>query len=80
MSKRSYHIGELQDNEGNVVYPHTEASVVFCSDGGTVQEKLESHGIKALANITGVTDSTEVSNSNILATSKALNNLKTAIV
>ena len=79
MSKRNYHIGELQDSNGDIVYPHTEASVVFCSDGKTVQEKLSSQSSEVLANITGVTDSTEVSNSNILATSRAVNNLKTEL-
>lgn len=79
MSKRNYHIGELQDSDGNVVYPHTEASVVFCADGKTVQEKLTSGGIEVLAGVTGKTDSLEVSDSNILATSKAVNNLKTEV-
>ena len=32
--------GELQDHEGNTLYPHTEASVVFLSSGATVQEKI----------------------------------------
>ena len=79
MSKCNYYVGELQDSDGNVVYPHTEASVVFCSDGESVQKKLASKSIEALSKIIGVTDSTEVSNQNILATSKALNNLKTEL-
>lgn len=32
--------GELQDHEGNTLYPHTEADVVFLTSGETVQEKI----------------------------------------
>lgn len=32
--------GEFQDYEGNVVYPHTSADVVFATDGQTIQKKL----------------------------------------
>ena len=31
---------ELQDENGNIYYLHTDASVVFCEDGTTVAEKL----------------------------------------
>lgn len=31
---------ELQDDKGNIYYLHTDASVVFCEDGSTVQSKL----------------------------------------
>ena len=64
--------GEMQDNIGNTVYPHTESDVVFCSDGETAQAKLARYE-DALGNVTGTTDSLEVSDSNILATSKAVN-------
>ena len=64
--------GEIQDNKGNTVYPHTESEIVFCPDGENVQEKLTKYE-NALGNVTGTTDSLEVSDSNILATSKALN-------
>lgn len=32
--------GELQDNEGNTIYPHTEADVVFLADGTSMQDKM----------------------------------------
>lgn len=67
--------GELQDNLGNTVYPHTESDVVFCADGETVQEKLTKQE-DALGNVTGTTDSLEVSDKNILATSEATNALE----
>lgn len=31
---------ELQDDEGNIYYLHTDASVVFCEDGQTVEAKM----------------------------------------
>lgn len=31
---------ELQDHEGNIVHPHTEAVLVFLSDGGTIESIL----------------------------------------
>ena len=63
--------GEIQDNKGNTVYPHTESEIVFCPDGENVQEKLIKYE-NALGNVTGTTDSLEVDDSNVLATSKAL--------
>lgn len=66
--------GELQDNQGNTLYPHTEADVVFCADGETAQSKLNKYE-DSLGNVTGKTDSLEVDNSNILATSKAVKKL-----
>lgn len=33
--------GELQDHEGNTIYPHTESDVVFMTDGQTVEEFLQ---------------------------------------
>lgn len=65
------HKGELQDNLGNTMYPHTEADVVFCTDGKTAQEKLTKYE-NALGSVTGKTDSLKVNDSNILATSKAV--------
>lgn len=62
--------GELQDNEGNTIYPHTEADVTFCADGETVQEKLNKTE-NALGNTSGTSGSLEVSNPNILATTEA---------
>lgn len=67
--------GELQDNEGNTIYPHTEADVTFCADGKTVQEKLNKTE-KVLGNSTGTSSSLEVSDPNILATTEATNALK----
>ena len=63
--------GEFQDYEGNVVYPHTTADVVYTTDGKTVQSKLNQLG-EGLDGVTGRTDSPEVDDSNILATSKAV--------
>lgn len=64
--------GEMQDYEGNVIYPHTEADVVFCTDGQTVQSRLnKTEGV--FGAIKGITDSAEVADSSILPTSKALN-------
>lgn len=67
--------GEFQDHEGNVVYPHTTADVVFCTDGRTAQARLNELG-EGLDGVTGRTDSPEVSDSNILATSKAVHAVK----
>ncbi|WP_195938757.1 hypothetical protein [Romboutsia sp. 1001713B170131_170501_G6] len=33
---------EIQDHEGNVYHPHTDAKVVFTSDGKSVEEELKS--------------------------------------
>ena len=66
--------GELQDNQGNTIYPHTEADLVFCADGTTIQSKVAEMGA-VTDGVTGRTDSLEVSDSNILATSKATNAL-----
>lgn len=66
--------GEFQDYEGNVVYPHTTADVVYTTDGKTVQSKLNQLG-EGLDGVTGRTDSPEVSDSNILASSKAVNTI-----
>lgn len=63
--------GELQDYEGNTIYPHSEADVIFCADGETAQSKMNKYE-KALGNVTGVTDSLEVNDSKILASAKAL--------
>ena len=67
--------GELQDNLGNTVYPHTESDVVFCSDGKTVQEKMSGFE-NVLGDVTGTSGSLEVSNENILATTEATKKLK----
>ena len=66
--------GELQDYKGNTLYNHSEADVIFCTDGETVQEKLANYE-DALGSVTGKTDSLEVNDSNILATSKATHQL-----
>lgn len=70
--------GELQDNNGNTIYPHTEADVVFCADGETTQEKLAKYE-EGLGHVTGTTDSLEVDDSNILASSKALHKLNQSL-
>lgn len=64
--------GEMQDYEGNVIYPHTDADVVFCTDGETVQNKLN-RTENVIGTITGVTDSAEAADSSLLPTAKALN-------
>lgn len=66
--------GELQDNLGNTVYPHTEADVVFCTDGKTAQEKLAGYE-NAIGNVTGTSGSLEVNDANILATTEATKKL-----
>ena len=66
--------GELQDNLGNTVYPHTEADVVFCADGKTAQEKLAGYE-NALGSVTGTSGSLEVNDANILATTEATKKL-----
>lgn len=66
--------GELQDNLGNTIYPHTESDVVFCSDGQTVQEKLAKTET-ALGNANGKSGSLEVDDPNILATTEATHEL-----
>ena len=70
--------GELQDNLGNVIYPHTEADLVFCADGESVQEKLVKTE-DALGNVTGTTDSLEVSDPNILVSSVATKTLSNTV-
>lgn len=70
--------GEMQDNLGNTIYPHTEAGLVYCSDGETVQEKLTGTA-ETLDGITGVSDSTELDDSTKLATSKAVNTLRSNV-
>ena len=70
--------GELQDNLGNTIYPHTEARLVFCADGETVQEKIAGT-TETLDGITGVSDSTELDDSTKLATSKAVKTLKDSV-
>lgn len=59
--------GELQDYQGNTVYPHTEADVVFCTDGGNVQERLVEHDTK----LNETTNSLEVNNKDIIPDSRA---------
>lgn len=70
--------GELQDHLGNTVYPHTEAEIVFCADGKTVQDKLTNHD-NAIGNVTGKSDSLEVSDPKILATTVATNKLNESL-
>lgn len=70
--------GELQDNLGNTIYPHTEAGLVFCADGETVQAKIAGTA-ETLDGITGVSDSTELDDSTKLATSKAVKTLKDSV-
>ena len=70
--------GELQDNLGNTIYPHTEAGLVFCADGETVQQKIAGTA-ETLDGITGVSDSTELDDSTKLATSKAVNSLRKSV-
>lgn len=70
--------GEMQDNLGNTIYPHTEAGLVYCSDGETVQEKIAGTA-ETLDGITGVSDSTELDDSTKLATSKAVNTLRSNV-
>lgn len=70
--------GEMQDNLGNTIYPHTEAGLVYCSDGETVQEKLTGTA-ETLDGIIGVSDSTELDDSTKLATSKAVNTLRSNV-
>ena len=70
--------GELQDNLGNTVYPHTEADVVFCADGKTAQEKLAGYE-NALGSVTGTSSSLEVGNADILATTEATKKLNDSL-
>lgn len=69
--------GELQDYEGNTIYPHSEADVIFCTDGETTQSKLNKYE-NALGNVTGVTDSLEVDDSKILVSAKALHKVNSS--
>ena len=71
--------GELQDYEGNTIYPHSEADVIFCADGDTAQSKLNKYE-NALGNVTGVTDSLEVNDSKILASAKALYKVNSSLM
>lgn len=71
--------GELQDYKGNTIYPHSEADVIFCTDGETTQSKLNKYE-NALGNVTGVTDSLEVDDSKILVSAKALHKVNSSLV
>ena len=62
--------GELQDYKGNTLYNHSEADVIFCTDGETVQEKLAKTE-EVLGDSTGKTGSLEVNDSQKLVTSDA---------
>lgn len=31
---------EMQDHEGNIIHPHTEAAVVFMNDGRTLENVM----------------------------------------
>lgn len=70
--------GELQDYKGNTIYPHSEADVIFCTDGETTQSKLNKYE-NALGNVTGVTDSLEVDDSKILVSAKALHKVNSSL-
>ena len=70
--------GELQDYEGNTIYPHSEADVIFCTDGETAQSKLNKYE-EALGDVTGVTDSLEVDDSKILVSAKALHKVNSSL-
>ena len=71
--------GELQDYEGNTIYPHSEADVIFCTDGETAQTKLNKYE-EALGKVTGVTDSPEVDDSKILVSAKALHEVNSSLM
>lgn len=32
---------ELQDSDGNIIHPHTDAGVVFMGDGSTLEDNLK---------------------------------------
>lgn len=42
---------ELQNAEGDVIYPHTEADVVFTQDGKNVEEVLKSKMEMVVSNV-----------------------------
>lgn len=66
---------EFSDADGNVRYPHTEASVVFMDDGRRVQAVLAR--IDALLeNIESVSSSSEISGATALVTAAALAEVK----
>lgn len=59
------YVGELQDEDGNTVYPHTEADVCFCTDGKNVQEKINNELLskaKVLKTIEEIEANTNVEN------------------
>ena len=59
------YVGELQDEDGNTVYPHTEADVCFCTDGKNVQEKINNEllsNTKVLKTIEEIEANTNVEN------------------
>lgn len=66
--------GEMQDKNGDVFYPHTEANITFCADGVSVQEKLNATE-EVLGDSTGKTGSLEVNDSQKLVTSDATHEL-----
>ncbi len=37
---------ELQDHDGNIIHPHTEAKVVFLPDGSTLEENMNENIIE----------------------------------
>ena len=71
--------GELQDYQGNTLYPHSKADVIFCSDGKTAQEKFTKYE-NALGTVTGTSGSTTVNDANVLATTEATKKLSDRVV
>lgn len=69
---------EIQDYQGNIIYPHTKADVTFCKDGKSVQEEVDKYE-SALGTIEGITDNPDTDDATKLPTSKVTSALKNMV-
>lgn len=69
---------ELSDNSGNIVYPHSEADIIWMQDGRDVEEVLKRLD-ELLNGITGISSVRNLDDATKLATAKAVNSLSALI-
>ena len=73
-SESRYNYTELSDADGNVVYPHSGAAVIWMQDGTNVQQVL-GRLAKILESIDGISSVTNLDDDTKLATAKAVASL-----
>lgn len=69
---------ELSDDSGNIVYPHSEADIIWMQDGRDVEEVLKRLD-ELLNGITGISSVRNLDDATKLATAKAVNSLSALI-